>query len=354
MPSPTANSDPSAGMFPCQSFSAPALGATRDRFLPHIPASPGILFQVGHLFRTMPVSLPSPLLSLLAGALLSWLLPACSRPSHRDDATPPQPLAASCGDSEVGPAATCPSCSVQCVGTRLYWVDIPGGSFQMGSALEWNEEREHEYPRHVVNLESFQMLRSEVTVAQYRQCVLAGACSPHPDPANKGRLCNYGRPQHDERPMNCVDWAMADSFCQWIGAHLPSESQWEYAATSLGKDRSYPWGEQEPSCELAVVNDPGHYYCGGDPTLDVCSKPAGNTQQGLCDMAGNVHEWVWDWYHPTYDGAPTDGSANLERVAGHRIMRGGGVGSKAAYRNTNRVHHPGSFYYPGLGFRCAR
>ena len=110
--------------------------------------------------------------------------------------------------------------------------------------------------------------------------------------------------------MNCLDWQQAVDFCAWAGGRLPSEAEWEYAARSGGPSSSYkyPWGNDAATCTYAVMDD-GGYGCGTGRTWSVCSKPAGNTSQGLCDMSGNVWEWVEDWYHGDYTGAPTDGSA---------------------------------------------
>jgi formylglycine-generating enzyme required for sulfatase activity/uncharacterized caspase-like protein len=221
----------------------------------------------------------------------------------------------------------------------LQWVLIPGGSFMMGDAsLE-------DARRHKVTIKPFEMAKTLVTVAQYKLCVDAGVCEK-PDawdcvdveagycvkPSNENS-CNWGVPGRENHPIICVNWNMARTFAKWAGGRLPTEAEWEYAARSGGKEQKYPWGDAEPTCNLASIDD-----CGG--TLPVCSKPAGNTKQGLCDMVGNVWAPVEDQYREFYKGAPGDGSANIipagtptpeygytrdKEGSWYRIKRGGGT-----------------------------
>ncbi len=233
-------------------------------------------------------------------------------------------------------------CSVELVG--IEWVAIPSGTFMMGSDLS-----ESEQPVHQVSVPPFEMTMTEVTVRQFQACVDAVICSK-PD---KGEYCNWGVAGREDHPVNCVDWQQAVDFCAWAGGRLLSEAEWEYAARSGGQDITYPWGNDPASCTYAVINE-WEWGCGLDSTWAVCSKMAGNTAQGLCDMAGNVMEWVQDWYHDTYDGAPTDGSA-WEDGGTHRVNRGGCLFDvadllRASYRG---VFDPSDrpFF---LGLRCAR
>ena len=232
----------------------------------------------------------------------------------------------------------------------LQWVRIPGGSFRMGS----NSGSSDEKPVHGVQVTSFSLLKSEVTMGQYRRCVSAGVCSE----PEKGGGCVWGKGtgrRYGSLPVNCVNWEQARKFCAWAGGRLPSESEWEYAARSGGKAWKYPWGNEEATCSRAVM-DEGGWGCGKRRTWPVCSKPSGNSAQGICDLAGNVWEWVEDCWHVSYTGAPSSGKAWTESCSDSvRVFRGGGWlngagGLRAAYRVkfTPRIRN----YY--LGFRCAR
>ena len=90
---------------------------------------------------------------------------------------------------------------------------------------------------------------------------------------------------------------------------MPSESEWEYAARSGGQDIDYPWGNEEATCDYAVMDDDTHSSgCDTGRTWAVCGRSVdGDTDQGLCDMSGNVWEWVQDWYHGCYDCAQCQG-----------------------------------------------
>ncbi|MFO8070919.1 MAG: formylglycine-generating enzyme family protein [Polyangia bacterium] len=212
------------------------------------------------------------------------------------------------------------------------------------------------------------MLRSEVTMGQYAACVADGACGePLPDPYEPPDFPDFegyytwGDTSKTDHPVNGVDWYQAVEFCQWAGGRLPSEAEWEYAARSLGQDRTYPWGEAEPACEYAVMGPAGSEIgpgCGEERTWDVCSKPAGNTDQGLCDMAGNVWEWVQDCYHSDYENAPADGSAWEDECdqGSDAVARGGGykLGTGSHLECRNRTHGAIDNWATHLGFRCVQ
>ncbi|MFI5350372.1 MAG: formylglycine-generating enzyme family protein, partial [Elusimicrobiota bacterium] len=131
--------------------------------------------------------------------------------------------------------------------------------------------------------------------------------------------------------------------------------EWEYAARSGGRDRKFPWGNEKATCERAVISegDDGALGCGKNSTWPVCSKPAGNTRQGLCDMAGNAWEWVQDRFHNSYAGAPADGNSR-EGPGANRVVRGGSFRLSAENaRCALRGGVPGDRDFT-LGFRPAR
>jgi formylglycine-generating enzyme required for sulfatase activity len=235
------------------------------------------------------------------------------------------------------------------------WVTICGGAFEMGS----DDGAGDEQPVHTVTVPTFELLETEVTVTEYRACVDATECV---EPITSG-LCaagslgNWNAAGREDHPVNCVTWSKAVSFCAWIGGRLASEAEWEFAARSGGQDIDYPWGDEAPTCSSAVMFDESGYGCGTEHTWATCSKTAGNTDQDLCDMAGNAQEWVQDWYHGSYTDAPSDGSAWENPVGSFRILRGGslfGLASTGSLRAVTRVScDPDAAIYSN-GFRCAR
>ncbi|MBM3278158.1 MAG: SUMF1/EgtB/PvdO family nonheme iron enzyme [Candidatus Handelsmanbacteria bacterium] len=237
-------------------------------------------------------------------------------------------------------------------------VFIPAGPCTLGVDRGSGDER----PVHVAELSAFYLDRTEVTVAQYRACAEAGGCTPPHHGARtyrleyEGRFTNWDQPGREDHPVNAVNWAQADQYCRWAGKRLPTEAEWEKAAG--GDGRRYPWGDEEPSCERAVMDDGGD-GCGQDSTWPVGSKPEGASSHGVMDLAGNVWEWVADWYDRDYyrraplrDPFNTDpGSESL------KILRGGSLADQNAHLHavSNRLaYDPQQGYDYTVGFRCAR
>ena len=226
---------------------------------------------------------------------------------------------------------------------------VPGGEFLMGAA-EWPDD----VPIHAVTLDGFWLDRTEVTQAHYRRCVEAGDCAARP-------ATTPYRPTH---PVVAVTWDEAAAYCTWVGGRLPTEAEWEYAARSAERHR-YPWGDDkslvgpagvrlnfcdvnctEPWADDAV--DDGYAT-----TAPVGSFPAGMSWCGAFDLAGNVWEWVSDWYGETYYAesrarnptGPSDGT--------YRVLRGGSWQSdESSVRSSYRYWAAPEERADNRGFRC--
>ncbi len=235
------------------------------------------------------------------------------------------------------------------VSDEIQWIPIEGGVFMMGST----EGDDDEEPLHEVNISDFEISKTEVTLAQYRRCVEVGACS-EPDNRAMDEGCSWGHLDRENHPLNCVDWEQAVTFATWAGGRLPSESEWEYAARGRGRELKYPWGDEAINCSFAVMDDGGP-GCGEGRAWAVCSKEKGHTPEGLCDMSGNLWEWLADTYASNYLGVPDDGSPNLSSGSEY-VLRGGswsnsgGLLLRVAYRYSAPPALRG--YY--VGFRLAR
>lgn len=235
---------------------------------------------------------------------------------------------------------------------------VPAGEFWMGC----NEEKvkdctPDEGPYHEVYLDAFYIDKYEVTNAQYLQCLNAGKCSyPHFEDGNcyiwNGAQFVAGTLPHKFRgsaqPVVCVDWEQAKAYCEWGGKRLPREAEWEKAARGVD-GRMYPWGEGI-NCEMA-----NYKYCELEVTKPVGSYPNGISPYGVYDMAGNVYEWVSDWYSEGYyrvspqhnPGGPPSGDA--------RVVRGGSWDcNPRGVRSFTRGRLTPSYGHDRLGFRCAK
>lgn len=202
------------------------------------------------------------------------------------------------------------------------YVYVPAGPFIMGSGEEDPKALDSEKPQQAaLDLDSFWIMRTEVTNAQYARCVEAGVCT------EPGSL-NWNDPDYGEHPVAYVEWYQANAYAQWVGGRLPSEAEWEKACR--GTDgRLYPWGNEPPTSELANFNDNI-----GD-TTPVGSYPAGASPYGLLDMAGNIWEWTSSKY-ADYPYDPNDGREDQDRMS-ERVLRGGSLdlsenGIRCAFR----------------------
>jgi formylglycine-generating enzyme required for sulfatase activity len=241
-------------------------------------------------------------------------------------------------------------------------VKVPAGEFLMGSAEEDSDAVSDEKPQHRVYLDEYWIDRMEVTNEQYAQCVAAGGCQAPRESSSYMRSSYYGTAQYANYPVIDVTWEDARRYCAWVGKRLPSEAEWEKAAR--GTDgRRYPWGNQGTAGNLVNFCDVNCPFDWKDSNVDdgygdtspVGSYPVGASPYGALDMAGNVWEWVADWYDEGYYGGPPARNPPGPASGQSRVLRGGSWvyalrGVRVADRNDLT---PGDWYF-FIGFRCAR
>lgn len=230
-------------------------------------------------------------------------------------------------------------------------VFIPPGPFTMGSM-----DHPDEQPVREVFLSPYFIDVHEVTAAAYTECMDASQCDAPMSTANPNYddQCNVGQPGREEHPANCVGHHAATAFCSWADKRLPTEAEWEKAARGTN-GRRYPWGDSPaPTCDRAIKGE-GGAGCGEGSTAAVGSVPLGDSPYGAQDMAGNVWEWVSDYYAATYDGSATMDPTGPESTT-DRVLRGGGwFQTNATEFTTSRRYDTNLVLSDAfIGFRCAR
>ena len=263
-------------------------------------------------------------------------------------------------------------------------VRIPGGRFVMGSipremerAIEICEkeplgslcrEEQHEVSpffraegnAHEVTLDDFEIDRTEVSVGRYQRCVAAGACSPAGFPLGDAR---YDRADF---PVTHVRWEDARGYCAWVGGRLPTEAEWEFTARGRA-NRTFPWGElYNPRLANHGTRVEAFDRHGEDPTDDrdgyrglapIGSFPDGATANGVLDMAGNVSEWVHDFFdldpdHFGYSGKAVRNPKGPPSGRGH-VIRGGSYRDGAHWLRAAARRFMPTTSSREVGFRCA-
>jgi len=240
---------------------------------------------------------------------------------------------------------------------------VPAGEFLMGSTDAATKAGDDEKPQHSVYLHAFWIDRTEVTNRQYAQFLNAlgghmDTCGGHQclemkegEDADSNILQRDDRyevePGFEDHPVVEVAWYGAQAYCQWAGARLPTEAEWEKAARGVD-GRMYPWGNNAPDCSKGQYGD-----CSGE-TVPVGSRLAGASPYGALDMAGNVWEWVSDWYGPTYYGSSPARNPLGSTSGEERVFRGGSWGYLPMFvRTTDRGSNFPSYAGFNIGFRCA-
>ena len=242
---------------------------------------------------------------------------------------------------------------------------IPAGEFQMGSDADEalaecqkfhpdcrRSRFEDEEPVHTVHLDDYYIDVYEVTNARYAECLAAGKCDPPLSNASNTRSSYYGNPEYADYPVIYVTWFMAQAYSEWRGGSLPTEAQWEKAARGGREGMAYPWGDEAPTCTPGAKNGANYSACSLSDTMAVGSfSPNG---YGLYDMAGNVWEWVWDWYLDRfYNVSPARNPTGPDSGA-YGVLRGGSCYVNEDFlRSADRYRYfpTGRYYF--RGFRCA-
>jgi formylglycine-generating enzyme len=221
---------------------------------------------------------------------------------------------------------------------------VPAGVFLMGS----DRGRFDEYPIHPVDLEAFYIDRYEVTNDLYKACVDAGVCQPVRRRSSATRTSYYDNRRYIRYPVIFVDWHTAQTYCEtWREARLPTEAEWEKAARG-GTDAIYPWGDV-PDCNLANYGN-----CLRD-TSGVTIYNLGASRYGLHHMAGNVWEWVSDWYSDDYYRSSPEENPQGPDTGTEKVLRGGSwKDDYAEIRSMNREAENPLHSSHLIGFRCAR
>ena len=225
---------------------------------------------------------------------------------------------------------------------------IPAGSFIMG-----NDGYATSKPTHTVLLDAFYIDQYEVTNVSYKECVDAKICKV-PTSSRGEHISDYGSNIRDsyynnklyaDYPKIFIRWNDAQTYCQWRGARLPTEAEWEKAARGGLDGALYPWGDQAVDCSLANIR-----HCFGDTTQVGSFAPNG---YGLYDMIGNVYEWVADWYDRDYYQISPESNPTGPGTGQRRVYRGGSW-AFGSYTVSSRSGDYPVYTHESAGFRCAR
>ncbi len=279
-------------------------------------------------------------------------------------------------------------------------VSVPAGEFQMGLTEDQYQEAlttceasgmsqsncqdliSNEIPGHTVYLDAFLIDQTEVTQAQFEQFVNDSGYKTDAEKQNLGFVFDFesvkwvGFPETDWKnpggpwtdrnvlgnyPAAQISWNDAAAYCEWAGRRLPTEAEWEKAAR--GTDgRLYPWGNQALAANLLNFADKSLKSGWSDNNIDdgyaftspVGSYPDGASPYGALDMAGNVGEWVADWYGETYYTETATKNPTGPTSGEFRVLRGGSwLYSGYFARTTSRAYDAVTNHYHNVGFRCA-
>jgi eukaryotic-like serine/threonine-protein kinase len=327
------------------------------------------MFSGEHSFNGMKSATPeNAQLSTQSGQIILILalmvaLSGCVSPTAAPPSSIPSPgnLPTSVFRPSINSSATSPK-------DKMVMDFVPAGQFIMGSEKGLTDEQ----PVHTVTLDGFWIDQTEVTNAMYGRCVESGACDA------PSATTYFNDPTYANHPVVFVSWHDAGTYCSWADRRLPTEAEWEKAASwdpNANEKRLYPWGD-DFECKRGNFDDETQldsFVIAGGPNCDgyvqtapVGSFPSGASPYGALDMGGNVWEWVHDAFieidpldsslQNYYAISPSSNPQGVDpAITDYRVMRGGswninfGFG-RAAYRLWFGLYDS----YDFTGFRCAR
>ena len=278
-------------------------------------------------------------------------------PTETPTLTPAPTRAPALGDTWVRPV------------DEMVMVYVPGGTFLMGSDVNDPDAESDERPPHRITLDRFWIDQTEVTNAQFatflneRNNQEEGGVT-WLDLEDKFCLIEHVRGEYrpksgyTDHPVVEVSWYGAAAYCEWAGARLLTEAEWEYAARGP-EGRVFPWGDEFNGMRLNFCDanctygwKETEYDDGYEKTAPVKSYPSGMSWCHVLDMAGNVWEWIADWYDSNYyDYSPSRNPIGPSSGATHGLRGGGWNYAQRHVRAANRFIKPGS-RYASVGFRC--
>lgn len=342
------------------------------------PVSQQIAGLLGATTPTPTAVLPTPS-APIAAAIVEPAATETLRPTETPSPTPTEtPTSTSTPTATPTNTATATPDQYPAMITRqqdgMVMLLIPAGTFIMGAAENDFIAAPDEKPRHEVRLSQFYMDKFEVTVEQYaaflnrlgeheRACEGVDCALPQEQAGYTSYLLLQDLGDGTEQyvattgfanyPINHVSWYGAKTYCESVGARLPTEAEWEYAARGTD-DRIYPWGGRvpEPSGDLAIFQSES--YSALQP---VDALPNGASAFGVFGMAGSMWEWTADWYKETWYAESNISNPTGPETGFARVIRGGAwpFNNQAdRIRATNRSSLTPDFISSAVGFRCVR
>tara|TARA_B100000686_G_C16802828_1_gene987397 strand:+ start:6912 stop:7748 length:837 start_codon:yes stop_codon:yes gene_type:complete len=227
-------------------------------------------------------------------------------------------------------------------------VYFPAGDFMMGSSD--GDGRPDERPKHKVFLDSFYLDKHEATGIEFEEYLMV---HPKEHPTITGWFDRKVKPEMKDRPVIGLTWKRCLRYCKWRGKRIPTEAEWERAAAGL-EGRVYPWGNRIPTWKHANFNKCCSIMKG--LILDIIgSHRRGTTPEGVYDLAGNIAEWVHDWYDKKYYEISPQRNPSGPIKGTYHVIRGGAWNSIGDYlRSSARYGYNDANNFYGIGCRCAK